>query len=654
MTIPQLFFRTSLTGGGDFALDGIDGNRLSNGDACHVSTLLGGLYDYWLNASSGAAESSPDVISPDTNAGNKRWILCTPSGLASILSTTITDGDTTHAPNGNSVFDALALKAPLLSPALITPALGTPTAGVLTACSVATAADNTTTTAIASTAFTKAQDAVLRRAPDQAVWLVDQSASPIAVANNANILFTTTNMTLVWEGYIPDYTKTGSIYLITKTGANTSGYLLLITATGLVRVGVRAGSDLYYDSTVAISTVVPDGAYCSIIVCITRETATVNGSVTIHVNGVQLGDAIAITAVNPPVTISDTDPLYIGGYSGHTDTQAPGFVAIYNRALTAAQVLSLYRNGIDFGDKWGNQTATYTSNFSAGVDGWTIAAGCSIDGNIDSIGGYNDVLRCTSDGSTGQHAMYVDGWLVVRKNYSVTYEYYIPSANTTIKRIVLTGQSSDSTAFTFGSVLDAWTTQTIILNRTVTYFQFSGQIVSGDYTASFTGTNGDVFYVKNIVVKPAGIVIALEPEGIQPSPGQWLDSSTNKLHAMQPATGSSLVRKLDTFRINWTNTWAATHELQYIGGVNQAILPANCYIDSIIGVIAGATIEDVIVGDGSDTDRWVAITTGLAAGTKTFTIANNNSDGTNKKMTVDPDANFTGSITWTITGRILS
>ena len=155
------------------------------------------------------------------------------------------------------------------------------------------------------------------------------------------------------------------------------------------------------------------------------------------------------------------------------------------------------------------------------------------------------------------------------------------------------------------------------------------------------------------IVPKSGCVLALEPEGIQPAPGQWLDSSTNKLHALQPASGSSLARKKENFEIRWTNTWAGTHEAQYVGGINQAVLPPNCYIESIIGVVSGTTIEDIILGDGVDTDRWVTITTGLATGTQTFAIANRVSDGTNRKLVVDPDANFTGSISWVIKGIIL-
>jgi len=103
MAIPVRYFRTSLTGGTDFCLDNIDGSRLNNGDTAIV-VASGISYEYWLNASSGAAESSPTVISPDTNAGNKRWILChlclisiadaTLSGVPKIF--TIYDGATPY------------------------------------------------------------------------------------------------------------------------------------------------------------------------------------------------------------------------------------------------------------------------------------------------------------------------------------------------------------------------------------------------------------------------------------------------------------------------------------------------------------------------------------------------------------------------------
>lgn len=71
---------TALTGGAANALDYIDGaddgegHALADGDVAHVM-VAGVLYQYRLNATSGATESSPSIIKPDTNGGDKRWIL---------------------------------------------------------------------------------------------------------------------------------------------------------------------------------------------------------------------------------------------------------------------------------------------------------------------------------------------------------------------------------------------------------------------------------------------------------------------------------------------------------------------------------------------------------------------------------------------------
>jgi len=69
---------SSLTGGGEGALDAIDGSNVSDGDRAIVIADL--VYLYVLDADSGLTESSPDVIEPDTNAGDKRWILIASAG----------------------------------------------------------------------------------------------------------------------------------------------------------------------------------------------------------------------------------------------------------------------------------------------------------------------------------------------------------------------------------------------------------------------------------------------------------------------------------------------------------------------------------------------------------------------------------------------
>jgi len=69
-----IYGAVSLTGGTTGSLDSIDGTGLGDGDACIVFTGTT-TYVYALDETSGAAENSPEIIAPDTNAGDKRWNL---------------------------------------------------------------------------------------------------------------------------------------------------------------------------------------------------------------------------------------------------------------------------------------------------------------------------------------------------------------------------------------------------------------------------------------------------------------------------------------------------------------------------------------------------------------------------------------------------
>jgi len=65
---------TALIGGASGALDAINGQNLFDGDRAIITTTTQ-VYFYYLDDDSAAAESSPNTISPDSNAGDKRWIL---------------------------------------------------------------------------------------------------------------------------------------------------------------------------------------------------------------------------------------------------------------------------------------------------------------------------------------------------------------------------------------------------------------------------------------------------------------------------------------------------------------------------------------------------------------------------------------------------
>jgi len=78
----KVFHKDDFIGGTDNCLDSIDGAILQDGDTASVYKSVGNYIvrvDFLLDADSATAESSPDVISPDSNAGTKRWIRCSPA-----------------------------------------------------------------------------------------------------------------------------------------------------------------------------------------------------------------------------------------------------------------------------------------------------------------------------------------------------------------------------------------------------------------------------------------------------------------------------------------------------------------------------------------------------------------------------------------------
>ena len=482
----------------------------------------------------------------------------------------------------------------------------------------------------------------------------------IAVANDADINVGTGDFTLHWEGSLPDWTPDATQYLVYKYAAG-FGFVLSILAGGTVRLQIGNGAGLPTYSSTAPNTFA-DGTYHKISISITRESVSTAGSVTIYADAVVLGASIPITA-GTPVTCDTTTSIYILGADTLRSTGQAKFAILYNRALSAAEVLDLCRicrNGVAFADKGASQTAVYTSDFSAGVDGWS-AQRSTGTGNIDAVSdgttSKDDVYRNYASSVANSHKFYYNELFIPNKRYRVTFNYYIPSGQTNTNGVKLKitnsteGNEQQLASFT---TTGSWTTASLELTTSFdTTSLFLQHIKNGVVylTAGADSPTDDLIYIRDMIIMPIGATLELTPECIQPAPGQWLDASGNGNHAMQPATGSSLMRPQRTGEVRWTNTWAGTHEAQFICGVNQAVLPSeNIRIESIT-MRCSATGVNVTLGDNVNASRWVAsvaLATYLDA-----TVANRNHDGTNRKIVIDPDAIFTGSITTTIKYIIL-
>ncbi len=103
------YTKRGLTGGATSDLDGIDGDDLANGYTAIVITSTS-YYVYFLDATDGSAESSPDIIAPDSNPGTKRWLLQNSASeyTASVAEINrIADGITATAAEVNLVADGV-------------------------------------------------------------------------------------------------------------------------------------------------------------------------------------------------------------------------------------------------------------------------------------------------------------------------------------------------------------------------------------------------------------------------------------------------------------------------------------------------------------------------------------------------------------------
>lgn len=143
----------------------------------------------------------------------------------------------------------------------------------------------------------------------------------------------------------------------------------------------------------------------------------------------------------------------------------------------------------------------YQSDFSSGADSWTAFTGVtSVTGNIDGIGGVNDVLKAElrpATGKTGTSAIanpLSSVTIVNGDNYQVNLEYFIPSANDEVvflEQILIGGAF---TAVDSGAVTaDTWHSKTVTFTTSSTQSQL--HLFANEDNDS--GTT-DLIYFKNI------------------------------------------------------------------------------------------------------------------------------------------------------------
>jgi hypothetical protein len=344
------------------------------------------------------------------------------------------------------------------------------------------------------------------------------------------------------------------------------------------------------------------------------------GGRVVHVAVTRTGTTFALYVNGVAQTVSETtngtDPTWAGSvvssfvWVGSQDTNYFNSTVyayrVHTRVLSASEVVTLANNGVQEPDKWASLTAKYTSDFSVNTDSFTAVNG-TVTGNVDGIGGQNDNLSYYGDATVGNHAAARSTTVMTGgRKYRVQYSYYIPSANTNIKKLACFSSGGSSIGDSVRSVTDAWTSVSFETSAlTSSTYGLGFYTYNASDSTSFACANSptnDLFYIRGITVTQIGCL--LDPDLAIGVGYQAPDRSSNKYHGTLSATGVSHVIDQRRGQIRYTTTGATTGAFQLLSGT---AIPANALIQSIVAWSAGTPL--IYVGTATGTSNIVGHTT---------------------------------------------
>lgn len=442
-----------------------------------------------------------------------------------------------------------------------------------------------------------------RRALAQSLQvLASASGGGLVIADHAALDLDVGHFTLRWKGAIPDYaTATLKHIWYTYEGGTTTGVAFALVS-GVMRLTMwKSGSVVNTYNSPAHGAA--NGTCHEFVAVVTRETATVAGSVAFYMDGLLVGTVQIAAAA--PVGISNANVKYLHGTGTVRYAALISAFTLYNRALTADQVLACYRHGVAYEDQivGSSASAQYTSNFAGGADSWSAYSGCTISGATDPLAGADLTwleVTATAASASCRRVTSTNPCLRPYKRARVTLTYYLPVSSTATQLCVYTQTASGSSA--------------LLLNLsnpvkgTATTVEFEGAEVEGLYGLALQvngATVGDKAYFKTIVSYQSGAVVDFEPEGIQPN--QWHDFAGNDLHASYPAGGVELTRWKETGQYNWTTPVTGDTTL-------TSIVPAGYELSSILVNNSTANAVDIKLGTSAGGTQVFAATTVAASG----------------------------------------
>jgi hypothetical protein len=304
-------------------------------------------------------------------------------------------------------------------------------------------------------------------------------------------------------------------------------------------------------------------------------------------------------------------------------------------ALTAAEVLAWTQTGrlpdwCELGT--GSAVASYTSDFSAGVDSWT-AFQCTATGNVDGIDGVDDVIRIegTSGGTSAQ--LLRNGLHSAGQRVRVRFSYYIPAANSVNAnfKVIFSNDVASSVINPTYSIRGTWTTVEVDTPNGITPSSVGRVAFAASSSGGATGNFweiGDYVYLKNIEIRLLGPIANW---AIQPGSVTCSDSGSNRIPLLLTPGITALGDKPETVSVLSNPMTADGFVLadQITSPVGYELISA--YITQLGTETSTITVKEtssggttVATGALSATAATVSITVsnGLLAGGKKLHLAN--------------------------------
>jgi hypothetical protein len=476
----------------------------------------------------------------------------------------------------------------------------------------------------------------------------------------------TSDATLNWRGSIASNLSGSEVHRFVGKYQNSDNrwQVTYTPSTRTLAVQVNKTGSLIFLATTVLPVALPLNIVFDYHAVIIRETASSAGSVTFYINGVSVGSA-AITAA-ATVDISNTGNLNISGNTLFAPLRLPTSThgaAIYNRALTAAEVLDLSINGPALADRGAGQAAKLSSDFSAGTGGYS-AFGTStvLAGNQDGVFGEDDALLVTTTSGANNAFSRTSGniSLVAGERWRMRFRAAVSSLNVGPIFVRLTNNDSSGTTNYSGlsapqqiSPSDTWAEYEIAFTVAATT-NTGGRIYlttdSSGLSAGNRPADGNLVYFKDIRWVKLGLTSELIASNAQSNTGQIFDTSGNKNHALLPASGATIVgaNPARSRQVRSRHQWTATNELQYLTGVNQEVLPPSAAIE-FIDIFSDASL-DVNIGNGTTATQYASAAS-LVAGWNRVTLANFYAGTTvaTRKLTVTPTSSATAVLDFVVT-----